>query len=164
MMLKLLQTLTIMLYALVAGVLWGTWLSLARTMTRYDARTFLADGQHMIANLAAIMPVFMISAGVGTILIIVLLLRRPRPAPALWLTGLALVGLVAVIAITVGIEVPIDDKVKVWTEATLPADWQDIRQTWSDWHTVRTFVSLAALLSLTGSVVSLTGSRSGRRA
>ena len=163
MILKLLQTITIMLYVLVAGVLWGTWLSLGQTMTQYDARTFLADGQHMIANLAGIMPVLMISAAVGTILIILLLLPRPRPVVALWLSGLGLLLLAAVIAITVGVEVPIDNKVKVWTEATLPADWQDTRQTWSDWHTVRTFVSLAAVLSLVGSVVSLTGSRPARR-
>jgi hypothetical protein len=40
---KLLQSCTIMLYALVAGVLWGTRLSLGRTMARYDAAVFLAD-------------------------------------------------------------------------------------------------------------------------
>jgi hypothetical protein len=43
---------SVMLYVLVAGVMWGTWLSLARTITDYDADTFLADGQHMIDNLA----------------------------------------------------------------------------------------------------------------
>src|SRR6266536_21270 len=65
MFVKLAQFVTIMLYVLVAGVMWGTWLSLGRTMTRYDAATFLADGKHMIANLATIMAVFMISAAVG---------------------------------------------------------------------------------------------------
>lgn len=42
--------------------MWGTWLSLARTMTEYDAATFLADGQHMISNLATVMTVLMIAA------------------------------------------------------------------------------------------------------
>ena len=37
---KLIQFVSIMLYVLVAGVMWGTWLSLARTMTSYDAATF----------------------------------------------------------------------------------------------------------------------------
>ena len=54
---KLAQFLEIMLYVLVAGVMWGTWLSLGRTMTQYDAATFLADGKHMIANLGAAMAV-----------------------------------------------------------------------------------------------------------
>ena len=31
-------------------------------MTRYDATTFLADGKHMIDNLAVVMAVLMISA------------------------------------------------------------------------------------------------------
>jgi len=44
MLVKLAQFLEIMLYVSVAGVMWGTWLSLGRTMTRYDAATFLADG------------------------------------------------------------------------------------------------------------------------
>ena len=41
MFVKLAQFLEIMLYMLAAGVMWGTWLSLGRTMTRYDAATFL---------------------------------------------------------------------------------------------------------------------------
>jgi hypothetical protein len=36
-LLKLVQFVSIMLYVLVAGVMWGIWLSLARTMTQYDA-------------------------------------------------------------------------------------------------------------------------------
>ena len=73
---ELAQFLTIMLYVLVAGVMWGTWLSLARTMTRYDAPTFLADGKHMISNLATIMAVLMISAAVVGLGVVVLLFRR----------------------------------------------------------------------------------------
>ena len=57
---KPLQFVSIMLYVLVGGVMWGTWLSLARTMTGYDAATFLADGKHMISNLATVMEVLMI--------------------------------------------------------------------------------------------------------
>ena len=35
-------------------VMWGTWLSLVRSMTDYDAATFLTDGKHMIENPAII--------------------------------------------------------------------------------------------------------------
>jgi uncharacterized membrane protein len=162
MILRLVQTVTIMLYAMVAGVLWGTWLSLGKTMTEYDATTFLADGQHMIANLAPVMPVLMISAAVGT-LAILLLLPRPKPRAALWLTILALVLLIAVIAITLAVEVPIDNKVKVWTVATLPSDWADIRARWATFHTVRTFVSLAGLLCVVAGAVTLVGRPLGAR-
>src|SRR4051812_120758 len=119
-----------MLYVLVAGVMWGTWLSLARTMTDYDADTFLADGQHMIDNLATVMAVLMIAAvlvGVAA----VALLFRVGSTTAGWLAALALLMMIGVLVITLAIEVPIDNQIKNWTTPTLPADWQEIRARWS---------------------------------
>jgi uncharacterized membrane protein len=150
---RLAQFLTIMLYVLVAGVLWGTWLALARTMTDYDATTFLTDGKHMIANLGNVMAVFMISAGVLGIVTTVLLFRG-RSRAAGWLSLVGLLCLVAVIVVTLSVEVPIDDKVAVWTVPTLPSDWRDIRARWADFHTLRTFLSLAAVAAAVGAALS----------
>jgi uncharacterized membrane protein len=152
MFIKLAQFLNIMLYALVAGVLWGTWLSLSRTMTGYDAATYLADGKHMIDNLATVMPVLMISTAVLGLAVVVLLFRRGSSAAA-WLALVGLLLLVAVIAVTVAVEVPIDNKTKAWTSASLPADWRDIRARWAAFHTLRTFLSLAGLAGVVGAAV-----------
>ena len=144
MIVKLTQFVYIMLYTLVAGVMWGTWLSLGRTMTRYDATTFLADGQHMIGNLATVMPILMISTGVlGLVVAVVLFVRRSTAAGWLAVASVLLLG--AVIAVTLSVNVPIDNQIKTWTPATLPADWQAIRARWADFHTLRTFLSLAGL-------------------
>jgi uncharacterized membrane protein len=148
---KLAQFVTIMLYVLVAGVMWGTWLSLGRTMTGYDAITFLADGKHMIANLAAIMAVLMISAAVIGLLTTWLLFRH-RPAAG-WLALAGLLLIIAVIAVTLSVEVPIDNKIKTWTAATLPSDWQAIRARWAAFHTLRTFLSLAAVAAAAGAAL-----------
>jgi uncharacterized membrane protein len=154
MLVRLAQGLYILLYALVAGVMWGTWLSLARTMTRYDPGTFLADGQHMIANLATIMPILMISTAVlGLVLTIVLFRRRLPAAGWLALAGLVLLGVV--IAVTLAVNVPIDNEIKRWTAATLPSDWASVRSRWADFHTLRTFVSLAGLVAVIGSAVTM---------
>ena len=154
MLVRLAQGLYVLLYALVAGVMWGTWLSLARTMTQYDAATFLADGQHMITNLATIMPVFMISTAVlGLVVTVVLFRRRSRAAAWLALAGLLLLG--AVIVVTLTVNVPIDNDIKTWTLATLPADWEDVRSRWAAFHTLRTFVSLAGLAAVIGSAVTV---------
>lgn len=143
-LLKLVQFASIMLYVLVAGVMWGTWLSLARTMTEYDAATFLADGQDMISNLAAAMAVLMISAVlVGAFVVVLLFWSRSTVAGWLALAGLLL--MIAVMAITLVVEVPIDDMIAKWTEATLPSDWQEIRARWAAFHTLRTFLSLGAV-------------------
>lgn len=71
-----------MLYVLVAGAMWGTWLSLARTMTNYDAATFVTDGKHMIVNLATIMAVLMISAVLIGLITVVMLFRSQATVPA----------------------------------------------------------------------------------
>jgi hypothetical protein len=46
--------------------------------------------------------------------------------------------------------VPIDNLIATWTEATLPANWQQIRARWSAFHTVRTFLSLGAVAAAVG--------------
>jgi hypothetical protein len=53
-------------------------------MTGYDAATFLADGKHMISNLAMVMEVLMISAVVvGLIVVCCCFVFGPR-WPAGW--------------------------------------------------------------------------------
>jgi len=161
MFVKLAQFLSIMLYMLVAGVMWGTWLSLGRTMTSYDATTFLTDGKHMIANLASVMTVLMISTGLVGLVVVVLLFRR-RSTVAAWLALVGLLMLVAVIVVTLTVEVPIDNKIKMWTPETLPSDWKDIRSRWAAFHMLRTFLSLTAVAAAVGAALTtLPGGGSG---
>jgi uncharacterized membrane protein len=151
---KWVQFVSIMLYVLVAGVMWGTWLSLARSMTDYDAATFLTDGKHMIENLAVIMAVLMISAVVIGLVAVVLLFRS-RSTVAAWLAVIGLVLMIAVMVVTLTVEVPIDNLIATWTEASLPADWQEIRARWSVFHTVRTFASLGAVAAAVGAALTI---------
>jgi uncharacterized membrane protein len=149
---KWIQFVSIMLYVLVAGVMWGTWLSLARTMTKYDAATFLADGKHMIENLATVMAVLMISAVVIGLAVVVLLFRS-RSTTAAWLAVIGLLLMIAVMVITLAVEVPIDNLIANWTEETLPANWQEIRARWAAFHTLRTFLSLGAVAAAVGAAL-----------
>ena len=150
--LKLAQFLEIMLYVLVAGVMWGTWLSLGRTMTRYDAATFLADGKHMIANLGLAMAVLMSAAIVAGLLVVVTLFRY-RSATAAWLALAGLLLMVAVLAVTLSVEVPIDNKINGWSVTTLPPDWRRIRARWAAFHMLRTFLSLGAVAAAVGAAL-----------
>jgi Domain of unknown function (DUF1772) len=151
---KWVQFVSIMLYVLVAGVMWGTWLSLARTMTEYDAATFLADGKHMIENLGTIMAVLMISAVVIG-LVTVVLLFRVQSTVAAWLAVVGWLLMIAVMVITLAVEVPIDNMIKTWTVATLPADWLEIRARWAAFHTLRTFLSLGAVAAAVGAALTV---------
>src|SRR6266704_6645477 len=149
---KLAQFLEIMLYVLVAGVMWGTWLSLGRTITRYDAATFLTDCKHMIANLATAMAVLMNAALVAGLLVVVSLFRY-RSTTAAWLALAGLLLVVAVLAVTLSVEVSIDNKINGWSATILPPDWQHIRARWAAFHTLRTFLSLGAVAAAVGAAL-----------
>ncbi|HEY6685065.1 MAG TPA: anthrone oxygenase family protein [Propionibacteriaceae bacterium] len=102
----------------------------------------------MIENLATIMAVLMISAVVIGLVAVVLLFRS-RSTVAAWLAAIGLLLMIAVLVITLAVEVPIDNLIASWTEATLPADWQQIRARWSTF-TLRTFVALGAVAAAVG--------------
>jgi uncharacterized membrane protein len=142
------QATTIVLFALVMGVFWGTWFSLSRTMSQLSAETFVAIGHQMIQNLgvpmAILLPLALLSA-----LVTLALLWQARRTVAFWwlLTGFLL--MVAALAITLVVEVPIDNQIKTWTAATLPGDWRSIQSRWELFHTIRTFLSIAAVVAVT---------------
>jgi uncharacterized membrane protein len=150
MKLKLAQFSTIILFALVMGVFWGTWFALSRSIVMFRPQTFLDIGQTAIRNLAVpmriLMPLTLVSA-----LILLAILPKRSTAFALAVAGFLL--MVCALIVTLAVEVPIDNQIKVWTIATLPADWQALRERWEFYHALRTFVSIAALAAVTGSAL-----------
>ncbi len=141
------QATTIVLFSLVMGVFWGTWFSLSRTMDRLSPETFLAVGHEMIRNLggpmAVLLPLSLLSA------LVTLVLLWPRRTAAFWWLAAGLVLMVAALVITLAVEVPIDNRIETWTAATLPGDWRSIRARWERFHTIRTFLSIAAVAAVT---------------
>lgn len=142
---------TIVLFALVMGVFWGTWFSLSRTMSQLSAPAFVAVGHQMIHNLgvpmAILLPLALLSA-----LVTGALLWRGRGAAFWWLLA-GFILMVAALVITLAVEVPIDNQIQAWTAATLPGDWRQIQSRWELFHAIRTFASIAAVAAVTISAV-----------
>jgi uncharacterized membrane protein len=159
--LRLAQFVSIMLVALVAGLLWGTWFPLSRSIGGLSAQTYLEVGRTMIGNIAGpARIVFPLS--LASVLVVAGLLWLHRRTLAFWLAASSAALLLATLVITVAVEVPIDNQTKTWTLATLPPDWRAIRDRWELFHTLRTFAALGSLGALVAS--SLLGSGlSGRR-
>ena len=142
------QATTVVLFALVMGVFWGTWFSLSRTMSRLSAETFVAVGHQMIQNLGAPMAILLPLALLSALVTLVLLWRGGRTAAYWWmLAGFLL--MVAALVVTLAVEVPIDNQIKTWTAATLPGDWRSVQTRWERFHTIRTFLSIAAVVAAT---------------
>jgi len=152
--LKIAQFVSIMLFALVTGVFWGTWFGLSRSISSITPATFLETGQQFIRNLAGPMRVLMPATILSAAVVLWWLPRRMSLFRAFVLTASALLLMVLATVITVGVEVPIDNQIKVWTVATLPSNWQAIRERWEWFHGLRTLVSVASLaLIVSGSLV-----------
>jgi uncharacterized membrane protein len=149
MKLKIAQFINILLLFLVAGVFWGTWFSLARSITSIAPATFLEIGRIMIGNLGAPMSILMPLALLSTLPVLVLLyLQKSMAAFYLTLCGLAL--FVVALVTTLLVNVPIDDQIMQWTAQTLPSDWEAIRDRWEFYHVLRTFISLGGLALIVG--------------
>jgi uncharacterized membrane protein len=152
MTLRIAQFINILLLALVAGVFWGTWFSLGRSITDIEPETFLAIGRIMIGNLALPMSILMPITFLSTLPVLFLLYRQ-KSMPAFYLTLCGLALFVVATAITLMVNVPIDNQIKQWTVQTLPSDWQTIRDRWEFYHTLRTFVSLGSLALIVGAAL-----------
>jgi uncharacterized membrane protein len=146
------QATTIVLFTLVMGVFWGTWFSLSRTMDQLSAETFVAVGHQMIRNLGGPMAILLPFALLSALITLVLVRQDGHTAAFRWLLAGFLLMLAALV-VTLAVEVPIDNKIETWTAATLPADWRSIQARWELWHTIRTFLSIAAVVAATISAV-----------
>jgi uncharacterized membrane protein len=134
----------ILLFALVMGVFWGTWFSLSRSIAAITPQAFLEIGHLMIRNLGGPMSVLLPAALASSLVVVILLFRRRRIAAfSLAMAGLLL--MVAALAVTLAVNVPIDDQINQWTVTTLPDNWTVIRDRWEFFHGIRTFASVGAL-------------------
>ena len=73
---KIVQLVTMTLFTLVAGVFWGTWFSLSRSIASITPAAFLEIGHTMIANLGGPMSLLIPATIVSMLVLIVVLYRR----------------------------------------------------------------------------------------
>jgi len=140
---KIVLLITGLVLILVTGVFWGTWFSLSRTMHTFPAETFVAIGKQIMQNVATGMSIMM-PLGITGLIVLMLLAGKRKKAHFYWLFS-TLILFAAALAITLFIEVPIDNQIKRWEPGSIPDDWAVIRDRWQFYHTDRTFISLAGM-------------------
>ena len=126
--------------ALVAGAMFGVWLSF--NPAGLDATSYVALQQQAISTLNTTMP------ALGGVAILLTLLaaaisRGDRARLALLLAAGAC--FVAAGLITRFLNQPINAIVIDWSAGAPPADWTDFRDAWWRWHVLRTVIAVAGL-------------------
>src|SRR6266498_1364444 len=119
MKLRVTEFAALILSALVMGVFWGTWFTLTRSIPDFSAAEFIHIGKTIIANvaipMAILMPVTLL------LLLITMWLSFRVNRSSFYLYGFSFLLMIITLIITVAVEVPIDNQIKTWTAATVPA-------------------------------------------
>jgi uncharacterized membrane protein len=144
--LKAFDLVSIVLAALVFGVFWGPWVALSRSMKTFPPDVFLAIVQRMKRNLEPVMTVLMPLALLSIIPVLVLSYGNRPEAFYSALSTFAL--FVVALVVTTVVEVPIVKEVANWTISTMPGHWEQRRDRWVSFHTIRIVAGLGGLVLL----------------
>ena len=151
MILKICQTVSIVLSALVGGMYWGPWLALSRSMRSFNPEVFLAIVDRMNRNMESVMTVL---TPLGLLSIVpVLFFSWNTRSQTFYLTLAAFALFIAALFVTVAIEVPIVKQIVTWTPATLPDNWQQLRDRWGAFHIIRVVAGIGGLALLVAAAI-----------
>lgn len=140
---------------LVAGVFWGTWFTLTRSLGDFSAAEFIHIGKVIITNVA--LPMRIIFPGTVLLVIVALWVYPVKKSAAFYWGTTSLVFLLATLVITLAVLVPIDNNIKTWSAETVPANWSSIRVRWDNFHALRTLTSIISFTCF--AVMCVTGTR-----
>jgi hypothetical protein len=146
------QVISIVLAALVMGVLWGPWVALTRSIATFESEAFLAIVKQLSRNLAPLMTILMPVALLSMVPVLVLA-ASGRPA-TFYLTLAAFACFVVALVVTMTTEVPIVKQIESWTIMTFPHNWEHLRDKWVRFHVLRVVSAIAGLTLLAIGAVS----------
>jgi hypothetical protein len=149
--LKIWELISIVLSALVGGMYWGPWLALSRSMHTFRAEVFLEIVDRMNRNMESLMSILTPLAMLSITPVLFLSYNEHPKTFYLNLTGFALF-LIALV-VTMLIEVPIVKQIVTWTVATLPDNWQQLRDRWGAFHLIRVATGVGGLALLVAGAI-----------
>jgi uncharacterized membrane protein len=140
---QVLQLVVVFFAGLATGGLMVNWIGLGRAMSRLSASTYVEFHQATNHTFDPYMPIVVVGALLGGIVLAILSLGVHSLSGELAIAGS--VCYVAVLAITLPTNVPINNQIARWSVQRPPADWTQVRARWIRFHIIRTLFSLPAL-------------------
>jgi uncharacterized membrane protein len=140
---KVLQLAVVVFAAFATGGLMVNWIGLGRAMSRLSALTYVEFHQATNHKFNPYMPIVVIGAILGGIVLAILSQGIHSLPGALAIAGS--VCYVAVVAIALSTDVRINKQIEHWSVESPPDDWKPIRARWIRFHILRTLFSLPAL-------------------
>ena len=152
--LSIIRPVVVPLSIFVTGLLAGVMLGVAmeqQTAQKLPEAAWTLRQQNDDALFRRVMPFTFIAMMLLLIASLFLLQGRSRMAMVA-----ATVSALAVIIVTAGWEVPINNEIVKWTPGSAPADWTSTRDKWLHNHWVRTWIGVLAFASTLVSTLLIT--------
>ena len=150
MTLKVWELISIILSTLVAGIFFGPWVAFGGTAGKPEI--WLAIVNRFNSNLFRVMSVLMPGALLSIVPVLFMTYNGQRST--FFLNAIAVVLSAAGLLVTVLVQRPLVKQMRTWTVATLPHNWEQIRNRWEAFHAVRVVASVAGLvLMLTAAIL-----------
>jgi uncharacterized membrane protein len=140
--LSIIRSVVVLLSIFVTGLLAGVMLGVAmeqQTAQKLPEAAWTLQQQNDDALFRRVMPFTFIAMMLLLVASLFLLQGRSRIAMVA-----ATVSALAVIIVTAGWEVPINNEIVKWTPGSAPADWTSTRDKWLNNHWVRTWIGVLA--------------------
>jgi uncharacterized membrane protein len=149
--LKIWEAISIVLSALVGGMYWGPWLALSRSMRTFKPEVFLDIVDRMNRNMESVMTILTPAALLSIAPVLFYSFNEHPRTFCLTFAGFAL--FIAALVVTILVEVPIVKQIVTWTAATLPENWQQLRDRWGAFHIIRVVAGIGGLALLVGGAI-----------
>ena len=140
---RVLQLVVVVFAALATGGLMVNWIGLGRAMSRLSGSTYVEFHQATNYTFNPYMPIVVVGAILGGIVLTVLSPGIHSLPGALAIAGF--VCYVAVLAIALSTDVQINKQIERWSVQSPPDEWRRIRARWVRFHILRTLFSLPGL-------------------
>jgi uncharacterized membrane protein len=137
---NIIRFLVLLLTSLLVGTMFGIWLGF--NPSGLSAPTYIELQQHTIGALNTVLPAL---GAVCILLIAALAVLTKNDTGSRYLLIAAAVCLVAAGVVTRLANQPINSQVMTWSPQVPPANWMELRDTWWQWHVVRSVAGISAL-------------------
>jgi uncharacterized membrane protein len=156
----LVRMISILCTGLAAGILLGHARGVSLAAPQLNSSSFVQLQQIIHVHFVPMMPILLAGSACASIMWAILLRDHWRGVE-FWLVSVAAIAMVAALALTLVVNVPINEQLMAWSVQTPPANLRELWQPWQDAHSVRTVLAVAAFgsLALASSTFAPSGSR-----
>jgi hypothetical protein len=149
-MVEIVQFFALLLYSLVMGIHFGSWLLEGPLRRTQSGPRFVEVHQGRDRVAARVVPIL----GQTALIFLALDVFFVRTVPVAF--ALSLAGLLLFIGdslVTVKVNTAINRTMQTWQASSLPADWKPLRDRWERFHSIRTLLIVPGFALFAASVV-----------